>query len=124
MPSVAGIHSARISRCEGPHGPIPRHLRYLVEILRTPAAAVRQDVDSRDCQTKLRHDGSPDERAGVRVARAQGFSVTGTLGVLVEAAADPSSFLDEALGRLAKTRFRRSPDLFAQTRQLLRQVRS
>ncbi|HXM45830.1 MAG TPA: DUF3368 domain-containing protein [Bryobacteraceae bacterium] len=61
-----------------------------------------------------------DERAGVRVARAQGFSVTGTLGVLVEAARSGLISIDEALARLTQTSFRRTPDLFAQTRELVR----
>jgi predicted nucleic acid-binding protein len=61
-----------------------------------------------------------DERAGVRVARAQGFSVTGTLGVLVEAARSGLISIDEALARLAQTSFRRTADLFAQTRELVR----
>src|ERR1051325_3478303 len=54
-----------------------------------------------------------DERAGVRAARKQGFIVTGTLGVLVEAARSGLISIEEALGCLAKTHFRRTPDLFA-----------
>jgi len=46
-----------------------------------------------------------DERAGVQVARAQGFTVTGTLGVLVEAARSGLASIDEALARLAQTGF-------------------
>lgn len=61
-----------------------------------------------------------DERAGVRVARAQGLAVTGTLGVLVEAARSNLISIDEALARLAQTNFRRTPDLFTQTRELVR----
>jgi predicted nucleic acid-binding protein len=61
-----------------------------------------------------------DERAGARVARRQGFTVTGTLGVLVEAARSDLVSIDEALARLAKTNFRRTPDLFAQTQDLVR----
>jgi predicted nucleic acid-binding protein len=61
-----------------------------------------------------------DERAGVQVARTQGFTVTGTLGVLVEAARSGFVSIDEALERLAPTSFRRTPDLFAQTRELVR----
>lgn len=37
-----------------------------------------------------------DERAGVRVAREQGFTVTGTLGVLVEAARRGRSSFEES----------------------------
>ena len=60
-----------------------------------------------------------DERFGVRVARQQGFAVTGTLGVLVEAARSGLIVLDDALIRLAKTNFRRTPELFAQTKRLV-----
>ena len=61
-----------------------------------------------------------DERAGVMVARAQGFTVTGTLGVLVEAARSGLISIDEALARLAQTNFRRTPDLFVRTQELVR----
>jgi predicted nucleic acid-binding protein len=61
-----------------------------------------------------------DERTGVRVAREQGFTVTGTLGVLVEGARADLISIEEALGRLARTNFRRTPDLFAQTQALVR----
>ena len=60
-----------------------------------------------------------DERFGVRVARELGFVVTGTLGVLVEAARSGLISIDEPLARLAKTNFRRTPELFAQTRDLV-----
>jgi predicted nucleic acid-binding protein len=46
--------------------------------------------------------------------------VTGTLGVLVEAARSGLISIDEALARLAQTSFRRTADLFAQTRELVR----
>ena len=61
-----------------------------------------------------------DERFGVRLARQQGFTVTGTLGVLVEAARRGFISIDEALARLANTNFRRTPELFAQTQDLVR----
>lgn len=61
-----------------------------------------------------------DERLGVRLARQQGFTVTGTLGVLVEAARRGFISIDEALARLARTNFRRTPELFAQTQDLVR----
>jgi predicted nucleic acid-binding protein len=61
-----------------------------------------------------------DERTGVRVARRQGFRVTGTLGVLVEAALSGLIPIEEALARLATTNFRRTADLFARTRELVR----
>jgi predicted nucleic acid-binding protein len=61
-----------------------------------------------------------DERTRVQVARTQGLTVTGTLGVLVEAARSGLIAIDEALARLAQTSFCRTPDLFAQTRELVR----
>jgi predicted nucleic acid-binding protein len=65
-----------------------------------------------------------DGRTGVRIAREQGFTVTGTLGVLVEAARSDLISIEEVLGRLAKTSFRRSPTLFAQTEELVRNLRN
>jgi predicted nucleic acid-binding protein len=62
-----------------------------------------------------------DERSGVRVARELGFTVTGTLGVLVEAARSDLISIEEALARLSKTNFRSTPDLFNQTQKLVRQ---
>ena len=61
-----------------------------------------------------------NERSGVRVAREQGLSVTGTLGVLVEAARLHLISIEEPLVRLAKTNFRRTPGLFSQTQDLVR----
>ena len=61
-----------------------------------------------------------DERAGVRIARAQGFTVTGAPGVLVEAARSGLVSIGQALERLAKTNSRGTPDLFAQTREIAR----
>jgi predicted nucleic acid-binding protein len=57
---------------------------------------------------------------GGRVAREQGFSVTGTLGVLVEAARLNLISIEQALERLAGTNFRRTPTLFAETKALVR----
>ncbi len=64
-----------------------------------------------------------DDRAGVQAAREQGFTVTGTLGVLVEAAASGLIDIEEALERLGETKFRRTSDLFAQTTKLARERR-
>jgi predicted nucleic acid-binding protein len=64
-----------------------------------------------------------DERTGVRVAIELGFRVTGTLGVLVESAKSGLIPIEEALARLANTNFRRTEDLFARTRELVRQSR-
>jgi predicted nucleic acid-binding protein len=47
-----------------------------------------------------------DDRAGVAVARAKGFAVTGTLGLLDLAARRQLLKLDEALARLKATNFR------------------
>ncbi|MBF8299923.1 MAG: hypothetical protein HW394_293, partial [Acidobacteria bacterium] len=58
-----------------------------------------------------------DERLGARVAREQGFAVTGTLGVLVEAARFDLISIEEAMARLAKTTFRRTPDQTCLSRQ-------
>ena len=64
-----------------------------------------------------------DDRAGVKVAREQGFAVTGTLGVLVEAAASGLIEIEKALEQLGETKFRRTPDLFARTAELARERR-
>jgi predicted nucleic acid-binding protein len=47
-----------------------------------------------------------DERAGAGIARAQGFPVTGTLGVLDEAARRQLISLPKAIERLKRTSFR------------------
>jgi predicted nucleic acid-binding protein len=53
-----------------------------------------------------------DDRAGVAAARAKGFSVVGTLGILDAAARHGKVDLAQALDRLRKTTFRRSDELF------------
>lgn len=52
-----------------------------------------------------------DDRAGVAVARVQGFEVAGTLGVLVRAAMQGLIDLPAAFGRLRATNFRCRPEL-------------
>jgi predicted nucleic acid-binding protein len=52
-----------------------------------------------------------DERAGTAVARAEGFTVMGTLGVLDLAAINGMIDLRTVLGRLTATNFRVSPRL-------------
>ena len=52
-----------------------------------------------------------DDRAGVAAALAQGFEVTGTLGVLVRATAQGLIDLPTAFGRLRTTHFRCRPEL-------------
>lgn len=62
-----------------------------------------------------------DERDGARVARAQGLFVTGTLGVLTTASKKGLVSLREALGALASTNFRHSPQMFE---ELIREAES
>jgi len=64
-----------------------------------------------------------DDRVGVQAAREQGFSVTGTLGVLVEASASGLIEIEDALDRLAKTKFRHTPELFARIARLAHERR-
>ena len=52
-----------------------------------------------------------DDRAGVAVARAKGFAVTGTLGLLDLAARRQLLKLKEALTRLKATNFRYPPEI-------------
>ncbi len=60
-----------------------------------------------------------DERKGVRIAQRQGLEVTGTLGVLLQAARRELVNLDSALLQLQSTDFRYTPELFAQVRRAL-----
>jgi predicted nucleic acid-binding protein len=53
-----------------------------------------------------------DDRAGVAAARAQGFAVIGTLGILDAGARHGHVDLAQALGQLRKTTFRRKEELF------------
>jgi predicted nucleic acid-binding protein len=53
-----------------------------------------------------------DDRRGVAVARAMGFEVTGTLGILDLAARRGMVDLADALARLRTTNFRRRGELF------------
>lgn len=63
-----------------------------------------------------------DERVGARVARNRGLMVTGTLGVLLEAADRRLIDLESALAALQTTAFRFTPQLFAEIRRRARQV--
>lgn len=54
-----------------------------------------------------------DDRAGVAVARAKGFAVTGTLGLLDLAARRQLVSLHQAFTRLKHTNFRYPPSLMA-----------
>ncbi|MGI8742004.1 MAG: DUF3368 domain-containing protein [Bryobacteraceae bacterium] len=60
-----------------------------------------------------------DERKGVRIAQLQGLEVTGTLGVLLQAARRELVDLDRALLALQSTDFRYTPELLAQVRRAL-----
>lgn len=61
-----------------------------------------------------------DERAGAQIAREQGFFVTGTVGILLEAAELGYISLENALTRLAVTNFRRTTGFFDQVRDVAR----
>jgi predicted nucleic acid-binding protein len=60
-----------------------------------------------------------DERKGTSLAQREGLEVTGTLGVLLQAARSGLVDLDAALGRLQRTGFRATPELFARVRRAL-----
>ncbi len=53
-----------------------------------------------------------DDRAGVAAAKAKGFAVVGTLGILDAAARRGKVDLAQALNLLRKTTFRRKDELF------------
>ena len=62
-----------------------------------------------------------DERDGARVAQAAGLEVTGTLGVLLNAAREGRVSLKDCLAALARTNYRYSQKLFD---ELLREFES
>ena len=59
-----------------------------------------------------------DDAAGVRFALERGLTITGTLGVLVEAAQNGWVQIVGALSKLKNTDFRATPDLYERARQL------
>lgn len=59
-----------------------------------------------------------DDRIGVKVALERGLTVTGTLGVLVEAAQADLVEIDHVLAKLKETNFRATPGLFERAREL------
>lgn len=61
-----------------------------------------------------------DEKLGVRIAREQGLAVSGTLGVLVQAANRRLIDIERALSALQATDFRCSPSLLEEARRLVR----
>jgi predicted nucleic acid-binding protein len=58
-----------------------------------------------------------DERLGVRIARAQGLAVTGTLGTLLQAARWALVDIDRALTDLKATDFRCSDRVIEEVRR-------
>lgn len=58
-----------------------------------------------------------DERLGVKLAQRQGLEVTGTLGVLLQAARYGLIDIDQALHRLQATDFRYTPQLLEQIKR-------
>ena len=58
-----------------------------------------------------------DERAGVRVAREHGLTVTGTLGILLQASERGLLDMDAALRDLQATAFRCTPALIEEIRR-------
>ena len=62
-----------------------------------------------------------DDRVGMRVALERGLTVTGTLGVLVEAAQAGLVSIDEVVKNLQETNFRASPGLYQRAFELARQ---
>lgn len=61
-----------------------------------------------------------DDRLGVRIAREQGFAVSGTLGVLVQAATRRLIDIERALSALQTTDFRCSPSVLEEARSLVK----
>ncbi len=59
-----------------------------------------------------------DDAAGTRYALERGLTITGTLGVLVEAAQNEWLKIDAALSKLKHTDFRATPGLYERARQL------
>jgi predicted nucleic acid-binding protein len=62
-----------------------------------------------------------DEKLGVRIARQQGLAVTGTLGVLVQAARRGLIDIEQALTALAATDFRCSHRVLDEARRQVKQ---
>ncbi len=63
-----------------------------------------------------------DDSAGVRFALARGLTITGTLGVLVEAAQVGHLDIEHALDKLQQTDFRATPSVLERARMLARSI--
>lgn len=61
-----------------------------------------------------------DEKLGVRIAREHGLAVSGTLGVLVQAANQRLIDIERALSALQATDFRCSPSVLEEARRLVK----
>jgi predicted nucleic acid-binding protein len=61
-----------------------------------------------------------DDKLGVRLARRRGLAVTGTLGVLVQAARRGLVDMEAAVERLRATDFRCTPRIFEQAKERAR----
>lgn len=62
-----------------------------------------------------------DERRGVRLAREAGLDVTGTIGVLIQAAQRNLIDIDAALARFQATAFRCAPRIFEEAKRRVRE---
>ena len=94
-----------------------------VRAVRTPRSSALAGLDPGEAEAiqlaELEHADLllMDERRGVSVAQRQGLEVTGTLGVLLQAARRQLVVLDDALVRLQATDFRYTPRLLEQVRK-------
>ncbi|MBL8294120.1 MAG: DUF3368 domain-containing protein [Bryobacterales bacterium] len=61
-----------------------------------------------------------DDRAGMQVALERGLTITGTLGVLVEAAQAGLTQIEEVLQKLQATNFRATPGLYERALEMAR----
>jgi predicted nucleic acid-binding protein len=62
-----------------------------------------------------------DERLGVRLAQQHGLTVTGTLGILIQAAVRRLVDMEEVIAQLQKTTFRCTPEMYERARQRARE---
>ena len=93
------------------------------EVLSPPDAALMELGPGEREAIQLAHDEHADlllidERIGVSAARRRGLAVTGTLGVLIQAARYGSVDIEAALRDLQTTDFRCTEELYQQARDL------